>query len=100
VGRVKHGFSIEMHSKKHVTSLSISNEARDRVLFEGFLGELEEISMIEGAALKVKGENGVLRIDLSEKELRKVLTWPCGKSTLSSEVGSYRNTTERGDEKM
>lgn len=70
---VKLGFSIEIESKKHVTSLSISNEAHDRVLFEGFLGELQELSMIEGEALEVRGINGVLRIDLSEKELRSLL---------------------------
>ena len=43
------------------------------MLFEGSLGELEDLSMIEGAVLEVRGANGVLRIDLSEKELRKML---------------------------
>ena len=68
-----HSFSIEMKLKKHVRHISVSNESHDRVLFEGSLGELEELSMVEGALLEVKGANGVLRIDLSEDELRKML---------------------------
>jgi len=38
------------------------------------LGELEELSMIEGAVLEVRGSKGALRIDLSEDELRKMLS--------------------------
>jgi len=70
---VEHAFSIEMKSKKHVKHISLSNESHEHVLFEGFLGELEELSMVEGAVLEVKGANGILRIDLSEDELRKML---------------------------
>jgi len=70
---MEHTFSIEMKSKKHVRRISVSNESHDRVLFEGSLGELEELFMVEGAVLEVKGANGVLRIDLSEDELRKML---------------------------
>jgi len=71
---MEHSFSIEMKSKKHVKHISLSNESHDRVLFEGFLGKLKEISLVEGAVLEVKGANGVLRIDLSEDELRRGLT--------------------------
>ncbi len=70
---MEHAFSIEMKSKKHVRHISLSNESHEHVLFEGFLGELEELSMVEGAVLEVRGTNGVLRIDLSEDELRKML---------------------------
>ncbi len=73
-GKMEHAFSIEMKSKKHVRHISVSNESHDRVLFKGSLGELEELSMVEGTVLEVKGANGVLRIDLSEDELRKMLS--------------------------
>jgi len=73
-GKMEHAFSIEMKSKKHVKHISLSNESHEHVLFEGSLGELEELSMIEGAVLEVRGANGVLRIDLSEEELRKMLS--------------------------
>ena len=54
--------------------MSVSNESHEHVLFEGSLGELEELSMIEGVVLEVRGTNGVLRIDLSEDDLRKMLS--------------------------
>ena len=66
---MEHSFSIEMKSKKHVKHISISNDSPNHVLFEGFLGELLELSMIEGAVFEVKGVNGTLRMDLSEEEL-------------------------------
>jgi hypothetical protein len=69
-----HGFSIEMNSKRHVKNISITDERRDSVLFEGYLGELERLSMIEGLALEVRGTNGTLRVDLSEEELRTILS--------------------------
>jgi len=59
-GKMKHAFSIEMKPKKHV-------------LFEGALSELEKLSMLESAVLDVKGATGILRIDLSGDELRKML---------------------------
>jgi len=68
---VEHAFSIEMKSKKHVKHISLSDESHEHVLFEGSLGKLEELSMVEDAVLEVKGTNGILRIDLSKDELRK-----------------------------
>jgi hypothetical protein len=69
-----HAFSIEMKSKAHVRHISMSDESHDRVLFEGYLGALKELSLIEGTVLEVKGENGVLRIDLPEEELRSIFS--------------------------
>lgn len=69
-----HAFSIEMKSKAHVRHISMSDESHDRVLFEGYLGTLKELSLIEGKVLEIRGENGVLRIDLLEEELRSVFS--------------------------
>ena len=66
-------FTVEMRSKNHVRSISISDGARDRVLFEGDLGVLEELVMVEGGMLEVRGSNGVLRVELSREELVNVL---------------------------
>jgi len=62
-------FSVEIDSKKHLSNVSISNNSRERVLIEGFLGEFSEIEMIENALIQFKGVYGVLRIDLSKDEL-------------------------------
>ena len=78
-------FSVEMESKKHVRSISISNEAHDRVLFEGELGRVLGVSIIEGSALELVGRNGVLRIDINEELLQRVLESPGRELDLSSE---------------
>ena len=69
-----HLFSVEMKSKMHVRSISISNEARDRVLFEGDLGELEGVAFIGGSMLEVRGSNGVLRVELGQGETEKLMS--------------------------
>lgn len=70
---LEHTFSVEMESKRYVKSISISDEAHDRVLFEGNLGELLELSLVEGDVLEFVGVNGVLRVAVTEGQLRKAL---------------------------
>ena len=70
---MEHTFSVEMGSKRHVKSISISDEAHDRVLFEGNLGELLELSLVEGDVLEFVGVNGVLRVAVTEEQLQKAL---------------------------
>jgi hypothetical protein len=91
VKSVEHSFSVEMKSKKHVKSISISDEAHDRVLFEGNLGELLELSLVEGDVLEFIGVNGVLRVGLTEEQLRKALRVD-RKSSLSAEEGRSKDT--------
>ena len=43
------------------------------VLFEGYLGKLESLGLIEEAVLEIKGVNGVLRIDLTQSQLVQLL---------------------------
>ena len=65
----RHSFSIEMASKSHINMISVSNEPNGEVMFEGELGGLIQIEFIEGIILQITGDNGVFRIDLTEKEL-------------------------------
>ena len=67
-------FSIEVKSKKHVKHLAVSDEIKGRVLFEGRLGELEGLGIVDSAVLEVRGANGVVRLELSEDELRGMLS--------------------------
>lgn len=64
---VDHTFTVEIWSKKHVKSISISDETPDRVLFEGNLGSLQDLSLVEGDVLEVISVNGVLRINITKK---------------------------------
>lgn len=67
---MEHSFSVVMDSSKHLKHMSISQSHDDHVLFEGNLGELEKLTMIEEAVLVIQGSNGVLRVDLSQNELK------------------------------
>lgn len=63
------GFTAEISSKRYVKNVSISNEAHDRVLFEGVFGELLEVYMVDDKVLEIKGTEGTLRIDVTKQEL-------------------------------
>jgi hypothetical protein len=67
-------FSVEITSKRHVKTISLSDEAHERVLFEGDLGELRELSLVEGDVLEFTGVNGILRINVAEEQLHQALT--------------------------
>ena len=67
-----HGFSL-MLGKEYVKRFLILDDSGNQVLFEGLLGELKEISLLEAAMLEIRGSNGILRVDLTERELRKAL---------------------------
>jgi hypothetical protein len=74
MGKIKErGFSVEMTSKKYVRSLIVSDESQGKVLFEGTLGKLQELRMVEEIVLQVKGTKGTLRIDLKADEFMKML---------------------------
>ena len=69
----EHSFSIELKSKKHVKTIALTNKIQNRILLEGYLGELEEITLIEGRVVELKGANGTLRLDICEDELMQLL---------------------------
>ncbi len=66
-------FCIELNSRDHIKRVSLPDGSGDRLLIEGFLGELDEIELIEGIMLEVRGTDGVLRMDLTREELEKTL---------------------------
>ena len=68
-----HLFSVEMRSKKFVKQVTLSNESRNGVYFEGFLGEKIELCFVNGGMLEIRGVNGTFRIDISKEELRKMM---------------------------
>ncbi len=67
----EHSFSIEMKSEQAVRRMSFFDKENDHVFFEGFLGELKNVSMVEGLMLEVEGNNGVLRLDITQQEIEK-----------------------------
>jgi len=69
----EHTFSIELKSKNHVKNITLTNKIQNRILLEGSLGKLEEITLIEGRVMELKGANGTLRLDICENELMQLL---------------------------
>lgn len=65
----KHSFSIEMKSKEHVHKISFSNSPNGEVIFEGELGEINKIELVEGIMLQISGINGTFRIDIPSEKL-------------------------------
>ena len=70
----EHTFTVELKSKEYVQNISISDQTHDLVLFEGTLGKLLELSLVEGDVLEFVGVNGVLRIAVTIGQLEKTLT--------------------------
>jgi hypothetical protein len=86
-------FSIELESKKYAKNISISDEAHDRVFFEGDLGSLSELSIIDNKSLEVLGSRGTLRIELDTYTLKQVIDSP----DLSFKLYSDENHGGLGD---
>ena len=66
----EHSFSIEMKSEKNVQKMSFIDNEDNHVFFEGALGKLTNIFMVEGMMLQIEGVNGILRMDISKEELQ------------------------------
>ena len=68
-----HGFSVELASKRSIKSISLSEDGREGVLMEGTIGQIEELEVLDGAVLQIKGSQGTIMVDLCEVKLRKLL---------------------------
>ena len=66
-------FCIELNTRDHIKRVSLPDGSGDRLLIEGFLGELEVIEFIEDIMFELRGAYGVLRLDLTREELEKAI---------------------------
>jgi hypothetical protein len=69
----EHSFSIEMRSERCVRKMSFFDKENGHVFFEGFLGKLKNIAVVEDVMLEIEGRNGVLKLDITRQELEKSL---------------------------
>jgi hypothetical protein len=69
-----HLFSIELKSRNFIKNLALQTSEAGKVLIEGFLGKLENLSLTEGLMLEINGTNGILKMDLTETELQRLLS--------------------------
>ncbi len=62
-----------MKSEHYVKRMSFLDKENGNVFFEGFLGTLKNVALIEGVMLELEGVNGIIRVDISQKDLEKCL---------------------------
>ena len=70
----EHLFSIELKSRNFIKNLALQTSEAGKVVIEGFLGKLDNLSIAEGLMLEINGTNGSIKMDLSEAELQKLLS--------------------------
>ena len=63
-------FSVELKSKASLNNVMLANSGPENVLLEGTIGNLEQAEFAENAILVVTGDKGVLRINLSQHEIK------------------------------
>ena len=62
-------FSVELVSKSNLKNVTLTNSEKESVLVEGTIGNLKRACFQEGVVLEVVGTKGVVRINLTEKEI-------------------------------
>lgn len=70
----EHSFSIEMKTEHCVRRMSFLDKETGTVFFEGFLGELRNVALVEGVMLEIEGENGILKLDITKQEIENHLS--------------------------
>jgi hypothetical protein len=70
----QHSFSIEMKSENCVRRVSFFDKENGHVFFEGFLGKLKNIAVVENVMLEIEGKNGVIKLDITRQEIENGLT--------------------------
>lgn len=74
-------FSLELFSRNQIKRVSLPDGPGDRLMVEGYLGELTQMELIEDILLEIRGASGTLRVELSRKDLENMLK---GKKTSKS----------------
>lgn len=67
-----HAFSVELRNRENLKSFAFSNNANSKIVIEGFLGKLLNLSFVENAMLEIQGAEGTFRIDLFSQDISKI----------------------------
>ena len=69
----EHSFSVELKTEGAVKRMSFLDKENGQVFFEGCLGKLTSINMVEGVMLEIEGDNGTLKLDITQKEIEQCI---------------------------
>jgi hypothetical protein len=64
-------FSVELKSKANLKNITLNSDAQENAVIEGTIGKLEHAGFVEDMVLEVMGRKGILRIDISENEIKR-----------------------------
>lgn len=64
-------FSVELKSKANLKNMTLNDRSQENAVIEGTIGKLEHAEFVEDMILEVQGRKGVLRIDISENEIKR-----------------------------
>ena len=64
-------FSIDLRSKVDLKNITLNKNLQENALIEGTIGKLEHAGFVDDMILEVLGTKGVLRIDISENEIKR-----------------------------
>jgi hypothetical protein len=65
-------FSVELKSKVNLKNVTVRDSSQENVLVEGTLGKLEHAEFDDGVVLEVFGDKGVLRVNLTIDDIKKI----------------------------
>ena len=89
------GVSIEMKQRNHVKTMMFTAETGGDVLFEGNLGHIIELSMLDNHVLEMRCLNGTLRVDLALEELETMTSKIRSSIASSSKLGSITSSNKK-----
>jgi hypothetical protein len=64
-------FSIELQSRANLKNVTLNNGGHENVLIEGTIGQLHHATFVDGVVLEVVCDKGVLRINLTQGEIKQ-----------------------------
>lgn len=67
----ENSFSVQLKGKDSVKNVCLTDGSE--VLFEGYLGQLESLEMIDESIIEIQGSKGVLRFDLKKEQLLRLV---------------------------
>lgn len=69
----EHSFSVDLKTEGAVKRMFFLDIENVQVFFEGSLGKLTSINMVEGVMLEIEGDNGTLKLDITKKEIEQCI---------------------------
>ncbi len=66
-----HTFTVDLKSRSDLKDIRIGAEYKPEVQVTGSIGEIRNITFVEGVVLEVTGSKGMLRLDLPKEVLKE-----------------------------